>query len=699
MRICLLLYLILSIPLCHAQSSRLPKRSIDSLQNLLKTADDDTNKVNIILALGGHYLEAKDSADIALLEKTCALAERLQFTQGTANCLHMLALAYSNENQTGKALGYYERSLKLNAITGNKNKTARTLNNLGNLFYHMANYEQATRYHLRALKIREEIKDLYGMGASYMNLGIATDVTDHQGALDYYFKALEINRQINEPTGIARCLDNIGSSYKSLKQYDKAIDFLLQALAIKKELGIKRSTANTLNNIGTVYLEQGSDYGQALEYLQESMKLKEEVKDLKGLANGYINTADVYNRIGNPLKSAEYYTSALAQCRAIGHLQGVMYCYRGLAVSCKQRKLDAAAYDYLQKFIALKDSLQSTESDRSKNSMKILYDTEKKSREIAELNRDKEMQNATLAKQKIVIASVIAGLALVVLLAFFIYRGYRQKHLAHMEISAQKLIIEEKNKEVTDSINYARKIQEAILPAQELKHEIFPDTFVLFHPRDIVSGDFYWFTEKNGHKLIAAVDCTGHGVPGAFMSMIGNAFLNEIVNEKGNTSPAAILGELRTVVIHSLKQGEARENKDGMDIALLSFSSDMSRMEYAGANNPLWRIRTENRTPVLEVFEPNKRPIGYYLGKNFPFEGHSLPVQKGDTFYIFTDGFADQFGGPKGKKFKYRQLKELLLSIQHHTMPEQERLLRETFNNWKGELEQVDDVLVIGVRV
>lgn len=267
------------------------------------------------------------------------------------------------------------------------------------------------------------------------------------------------------------------------------------------------------------------------------------------------------------------------------------------------------------------------------------------------------------------------------------------------EVVTQKHIIEEKNKDITDSINYAKRIQDAFLPAKELKYRLFPDAFVLFQPRDIVSGDFYWFTEKNGKRMIAAADCTGHGVPGAFMSMIGNAFLNEVVNERGMTDAGEILSELRHRVIQSLRQtGSEGQSKDGMDIALLAFNDENSSMQYSGANNPLWRIRMENDQPVFEEFEPNKRPIGYHLGKDLPFTSHNLPVKKGDTFYIFTDGFADQFGGPKGKKFKYRQLQELLMSIQHQSMPDQEKILLEAFNKWKGEMAQIDDVLLIGIR-
>ena len=272
----------------------------------------------------------------------------------------------------------------------------------------------------------------------------------------------------------------------------------------------------------------------------------------------------------------------------------------------------------------------------------------------------------------------------------------RKLHETENQLKSQKHIVEERNQELTDSIVYAKRIQDAILPAKEIKYSLFPESFVLLKPKDVVSGDFYWFTEKNGKKLIAAVDCTGHGVPGAFMSMIGVAFLNEIVNEKEITKPGEILSQLRYLVIQALKQtGAEGEQKDGMDISILSFDEKNSTVEYAGANNPLWHYSNG----IMNEQKADKRSIGFFRGKGLPFTNHTIEYKKGDVFYIFTDGYADQFGGPKGKKFKYRQFQELLISSIQEPMQKQEEILGNTFHEWKGNLEQVDDVCVIGVRV
>ena len=262
------------------------------------------------------------------------------------------------------------------------------------------------------------------------------------------------------------------------------------------------------------------------------------------------------------------------------------------------------------------------------------------------------------------------------------------------EIVEQKEIIEEKNKDITDSINYAKRIQDVVLTAKEIKYKLFPDAFVLFKPKDIVSGDFYWFAEKNGKRLIAACDCTGHGVPGALMSMVGNNVLNQIVNERALTEPDEILTQLDKQVRSTLKQDENAETKDGMDLALLSFKGELE-VSYAGANRPLWIVRDN----AINEIKATKISIGGQVYENrAEFKGHKVDLVKGDTIYIFSDGYADQFSS-SDKKLMTKRFKEIILSIQNLSMAEQEKYLDEFIEKWKGGLEQTDDILVIGIRV
>ena len=280
------------------------------------------------------------------------------------------------------------------------------------------------------------------------------------------------------------------------------------------------------------------------------------------------------------------------------------------------------------------------------------------------------------------------------------------------ELVHQNEIIEEKNKDITDSINYAERIQRAILPDPAKIKKVLPESFILFQPRDIVSGDFFWYAEINASAagsgkqssnpivLLAAADCTGHGVPGAFMSMINTSLLNESVNEKRILQPNEILNEVRRGIIRSLKQkGTSGEQKDGMDAGIVSLemNGNSCKLQYAGANNSMYIIRKSDN-PVLDEIDPDPMPVAI-SDRTADFTNNVIELHKGDSFYIFTDGYADQFGGPKGKKFKYAQFKQLLLSIQSKTMDEQKEILDKTMADWKGNLEQIDDILVIGVRI
>ncbi|HET6990905.1 MAG TPA: SpoIIE family protein phosphatase, partial [Bacteroidia bacterium] len=258
-------------------------------------------------------------------------------------------------------------------------------------------------------------------------------------------------------------------------------------------------------------------------------------------------------------------------------------------------------------------------------------------------------------------------------------------------------IIEEKNKNITDSINYAQRIQKALLASENLLKKNLPEYFVLYQPKDIVSGDFYWAAEKNGKFFIAVCDCTGHGVPGAFMSLLNSTYLNEAIIEKSMTNPADVFGEVRKQLITVLnREGSKSETSDGMDATLISFDRKSNSISFACANNPLLL----NRKKELIAFGPDKFPVGMHPDhEKKMFALHQLDLQKGDIIYLLTDGFGDQFGGPGGKKFKIKKLKDLLLEIHELPLQQQGEILSKNHNNWKGTLEQVDDVLVMGIRI
>ena len=326
-----------------------------------------------------------------------------------------------------------------------------------------------------------------------------------------------------------------------------------------------------------------------------------------------------------------------------------------------------------------------------------------------------KVQVTTLEKQKLVLYFVLLALLLVSFLGYNIYRGYKIKKEANVKleeknrtISQQKDEIEQQRdhaaaqrdqiayqkKHITDSIMYAKRIQAALMPSLELFSDKL-EHFVLYKPLAIVSGDFYWVSSNGSKQVLICADCTGHGVPGAFMSMLGVTMLNEIVNGKQVLMPDQIIENLRQGVIKSLNQVvDECAVKDGMDIAVCLVDFDANVLWYSGANSPLYLIRGGE----LIHYRPDKMPVAIHY-KMHPFTINKIDLKKGDVFYMFSDGYADQFGGPKGKKFRYKHLQEKLLEVSNKPLAEQKKILYESLENWKGNLDQVDDVLVIGVRI
>jgi serine phosphatase RsbU (regulator of sigma subunit) len=350
----------------------------------------------------------------------------------------------------------------------------------------------------------------------------------------------------------------------------------------------------------------------------------------------------------------------------------------------QKRTIDAQVKEVMQQ----REILASQEQDIRTKEEAITQ----KEKEIREQDEKIVLQAEAIQKQKIIILAAALALLLVFGLVYFIWRNYQNKKKANILLQAQRDQIAYQKKHITDSIEYAKMIQTALLPSLELfSHRL--DHFVLFKPRDIVSGDFYWVEEFGGKFLIVTADCTGHGVPGAFMSMLGISLLNEIVISKEILRPDMILNRLRDKIIDALKQEPESILKDGMDMTICLFDSESLQLQFSGANNPLYLISEGQLTQI----RGDKMPVAIH-DEMEPFTLHQLSLKRGDTFYTFSDGFVDQFGGPKRKKFLAKNFKDLLLSVQDLSMMDQGNRLDEVFQDYRKNVEQVDDVVVIGVK-
>ncbi|HEY6160912.1 MAG TPA: tetratricopeptide repeat protein [Bacteroidia bacterium] len=684
-------------------------KAIDSLQKRLSFVSTDTDKVKLINDIARQYWSVDPVKAISFSDRSVSFIDSLLpsvdagselwhvLQRERARALVSLGVLHINTGRYDEALTYLQPALKIREELKDKKGVASVLNNIGLVYWNEADYEKALDNFLRSLQLREEEHDKGGMASSYNNIGLVYNDAGNPGkALEYYHLALGIDEQISDKRSIANDLNNIGAIHTYRKDYDVALEYYRKALRIDKELGEKKGEYTVYSNIGTIFRYK-KEFDSAMVYLERSLKMSTELDDKLIMSQVIAKIGRVFADKGGIDTAIVYVKRAIALASGIRSFEDLKDDYEFLSNIYAGKKDFQSAYQYNLLLGVIKDSIDRNSKASKLAQVQMKYEFEKKEhqRELTEKENEERLKRERLLRNVL-----IAGFAAIVVFAFFIYRSLRENRKAKKIIEEQKLLVEEKNKDITDSIRYAQNIQEAFFPPKELKSKLFPEAFVLFQPRDVVSGDFYWFGEKDGKKLIAAVDCTGHGVPGALMSMIGNNFLNQVVHERGITDPEAVLSEMRHLVISSLKQtGDSMGAKDGMDAALLSFDPENETVKFSGANNPLWRCYRKDGKWTIEEYAPNKRPVGYFQGRSLPFMGHSIPLVKGESYYVFTDGYADQFGGPKGKKFKYSQLKELIISIQELPMPQQERIMLDRFNSWKGMLDQVDDVLVIGIKV
>lgn len=627
-------------------------------------------------------------------------------------------------------------ALKKNNSEYFKKIYASSLNNLGYAAENSGEIEKAINFYFAALKLYEEIKNKEGEAYCLNNLAVVFENQDeYEQALKYHLKALEVRKKLGIDEQIIQSLNNIGTYYYKIKDNENALIYYFQALKIAEKNNDFNHLALINGNIGNCYLHN-INQNNGIEYFKKSIGIYNKMGDIRGEAWGLYNLGNVHLRRKEYSKAIEIFELSLKNAAKINYVALRINTYKMLFRTYALTKEWEKAYNYYHNYNLLNDSLKNEETQTLVIKQQTKYEYEKqKAIDDAEHEKQLAIEKEAKAKQKVIIYATAGGLILVALFLIFIFNRLQVTRKQKAVIEEQKVVVEkahheleEKNKEITDSITYAKRIQEAILPSRYTLAENLKNGFILYKPKDIVAGDFYWMETKTGsewrvegdenpsHKtqhspliLFAAADCTGHGVPGAMVSVICSNALSKTVLEEHIVTPGKILDRTKELVVERLSKNE-EDVKDGMDISLCSLNQQTNQLEWSGANNPLWIIRavtsssdeggvsrSNNEYELLE-YKPDKQPIGK-TDQTKPFTTHQINLIKGDTIYIFTDGYQDQFGGEKGKKFKAAQLKELLLGIQDKTMDEQKELLNNAFENWKGNLEQVDDVCIIGVRI
>ena len=599
----------------------------------------------------------------------------------------------------------------------------------------------AIRSHTEALAIRKAIGYLGGLEHSYNNLGLNyRELGDPKLAMENLLEAQKIAEDISDSLMLAKILGNIGTLYEEQNADEEAFKFHGMSLAILESGIDERVLANTLYNIALIYNKQGA-LDKASNFATRSHSIRLVMDDVRGIAQSLNLLGIIASNEAAWAESNRLFRESLAIYEQLGDDWGMSMVYGNLGknalaennpsaaikdcgLSLQIAKAHALEWEesacqclarahstmgdgntaslYWQRVLAIKDSIGKLNSLSKISVMQRRFEFEKEQlKSEAEIERQKLLRKAAL------------GLGMMGIVLFFVaFRSYRSKQrdnelleVKNTEISEQKHVIEEKNLHITDSIRYAERLQAAILPKDEMFAKHFADFHILYRPKDIVSGDFYWMEEAHGSVYLAAADCTGHGVPGAMVSMVGFQGLNKAVLEEKLTSPAAILQRLSDHVEEAFEKSGGSV-KDGMDICLVAIDTKKRTVTYAGAHNALWILSSKEALPHANLREEengyrmfelkaDRRSIGGFMDAG-SFTETTVELNEGDRLFLFSDGFADQFGGPQGKKLGSKRMRE---TVREMALSGNLVALGAIFEDWKGKEEQIDDVTVIAVSV
>ena len=695
---------------------------IDSLKAELKNAND-TLEAAILYQISDKYEQT--SADSAIVYALKSLEKSLDVNYKLGILKSYIILAH-NYIAVGK-YDFADSISNLLVTTGkkfkNQNAEAKGYFLIGLSYDYQGLFSQSVKNYIKSLEIMEKIGNMQGVANCYANIGVVYYFEKlYDKALKSYKIAYKYANEHKLDGLEENLLNNIATLHYQKNELDSALVYykksqkIIESMQNQSELGI------IFGNIGLVFDEKNS-LDSALFYHNLSLQNHLKYNNRYGVTNTYKNLGKLYNSAEEYEKAIFHLEKSIELSKEINSLTELVSAYSHIQKSYKAINNIEKAYEYLNEYMLLKDSVISEKSRKEILEIETKYESEKKEKEILKLNEQNALNALALVKkesenQRNILIFSSAG-AVILLALIFVYIAFKQKKKINTlilekneelnqtneelaaqrdEIERQKEKVEMAHQEIKDSINYAKRIQNAILPAPSVIRKHLPESFVLYKPKDVVAGDFYWIESPKSNKtthdnvvLFAVADCTGHGVPGAMVSVVCHNAINRAVREFGLIEPGEILDKTRGIVLSEFEKSEDNV-RDGMDIALCSICGN--ELKYAGANNPLFIIR---KNELLE-FKANKQPIGNFDNPT-PFTTHTIPIEKGDVIYIFSDGYTDQFGGESDKKFSLKKFKTLLITIQNKPISNQKNILNTCFEDWKGNQEQIDDVCVMGVKV
>jgi tetratricopeptide (TPR) repeat protein len=674
--------------------------------------NDTTRQTDCMSSLGEVYRMKSEYATAMFYYDACIkMATAAKDKAKIAFCLSSIGEVYKEQSDNVKALDYFNQSIRMAVEIDDPTDVASCYSSIAEIYNAEAEYAKALEFYNKAADIERELDDKAGLDYEYVGMGdIYREQKDYKNAIKCYTTGMDMARDVEDKGLYNAALTYIGEVYRDQGNYVEALNYYNQVITLAQKIDDDENMCNTLYLIGEVYSKL-MDNNEALKYFNQSLDIARRTKNKRIISSCLYCMGEIYvktNKIADAKKAAQESLQVAKESSEPQCIQNAAKLFSTAAKLSGDYKTALAMHEL---YVSTKDSSSNIEEvkrfatvEYSSKEQQLKSEEEKTA---AVYKAEQAKNEAELKRQKTIRYALTIGFLLVLVFMGIIYRGLQQNKRKTIIISKQKeevehqramtekqkALVEEKNKEVLDSITYAKRLQDAILPPIQLIEEHLPESFVLYKPKAIVAGDFYWMFKAGDQILVAAADCTGHGVPGALVSVVCSNALNRAVKEFNLLEPGKILDKVRDLVLETFERSQS-DVKDGMDISLSSINTKTGELKWAGANNPLWYMQDNE----LKEVAPDKQPIGKH-DKATPFTTHIVNLHKGDTVYLFSDGYADQFGGEKGKKFKYRQIQNRLKEMASLTLKEQGEKLHVIFEDWKGMLEQVDDVLMIGIRV
>lgn len=659
-------------------------------------------QVLIVDSIGASY--RKSDPHLATLLLKVAIRISAEHQLDSLNIFERVSLnrLYRFRSENDSALAQLDTGLVLARSIGREDWEVELMAHRGVALTRLTNYDSASACYIKAISIAQRLKDTAMVGRLQQQWGLVYFyMVDFNAAIEHTQEALAIFVELRDTANIAANLDNIGLYYSNLKQYDSAFSYHLRSLPLFEELGDSTQLLICYNNLGSTLTRNGQ-FEPAEIYLTKGLEIARILKDQYREVTVLQSLGQLYDSARNEVKLLEV---ALPGYEMAVQLNNNFYAQSFAELLAdsyyRQQQFEPAA-----KFYKISNQLRQVIYDEdiaaaaAEASRK--YQTAERKKQIELLEADNVARTAQNERDSL-IKWIIGGVVIVLLIfsAFVVRNYYRKKRHNQLlqdqneAIEQQKAEIEVKNEEITDSISYAKRIQNAVLPTSERLNALFPQNFIYYRPRDIISGDFYWAAEgRNGMRFLAVADCTGHGVPGAMMSMLGTSILNRLIARKNITGPGKMLDALHEELLTTLNAtSDSRQVSDGMDIALLMFDPEQKRVVVASADRPVFYVKSG----ALEVLAPDKISIGSSLPKNAPYTEHVLEAGDGLSIFLFSDGITDQFGGWDRKKFMTKRLKELVTSSVAMPLEERAELFAKTFDVWKAGMDQTDDMTLINV--